>query len=202
MTEIEEEFEDFKAQRILKHPDKEGEIRACKTVRELYNVCHEKEGETDTQNDDKPEKTLGVVKHVHELLTKPKDDTEGSDLEGGESLGAKGSDSIPLYPSTSKPQTWESHEKMLDDLFKLETLSKIESTRDKPNREIIEKGEKATKMIEELYASGMKTGRLTRAGKDLQRGRFSFEEPEWFRKLRNPKGRKNPKEKPYLVESL
>lgn len=157
--------------------------------------------ETENEGQQKPRMT---IRHEHIIKKAVEDQIEGdseNNLEGGEDLSKTGGQ-IPLFPSTSKPQTWESHEAMLDDLFKLEMLGKIESTRQKPKREIIEKGERATEMIEKLYKSGMQSGRLTRAGKDLLRGRFTFKEPEWIRQLMNPKGRKRAKEKPALVESL
>lgn len=201
MSELEKEFQTFKEQKILEYPEKASEIQACKTVRELHAVCCEGD-ETSTETDGEPQKTkeLGIVKHIHEIATKEKEDEDDLD-EGGESLDSTGG-TVPLASFGSKPQTWRNEAEMLDDLFKMETLGKIESTKEKPNQEVIEKGNKATEMIEKLYKSGMESGKLTRAGKDLMRGRFSFEEPEWVRKARNPLGRKKAKEKPVLVESL
>lgn len=204
-----EELEAMKVLAKSRFPDDESIIGLIETNDEMVDYLKQKreleEGETEPQNGAEAPKTLGVVKHVHELLTKkPKEDQindDDSDIEGGTDLSSTGGQ-IWLKTEGGKPQTWESHEQMLDDLFKLEMLSKIESTKAKPNAEIIERGTKATEMIERLYKSGMQSGRLSRAGKDLMRGRFEFEEPEWFRQLRNPKGRKKAKEKPYLVESL
>ena len=201
--EIKELFEGLKESFSEKYPEIKDEIGLCKTGAELDEVIKGHKGFTEPQNGAEAPKTLGVVKHIHSIMKKEKEDEDDSENlnEGGEDLSKTGGQ-VPLQNWGQKPKSWENHEQMLDDLFKMETLGKIESTRDKPNREIVEKGTKAGEMIEKLYRSGMKSGRLTRASKDMLRGRFSFEEPEWFRKARNPLGRKRAKEKPYLVESL
>lgn len=195
LTPAEKEFQERKERELKEHPEKADKINLATTIVELYHACKDEQDDDDPQGDPKPSKDLGTVTHRH--IKDFGDEGDPSDDDGSVDLGSTGG-KIPLLPTTPKEQTWKSHEAMIDDLFKAEALGKIESTRRKPDAEIIEKGEKATSMIEQLYKSGMKSNRLTRARKDLVSGRIELEEPEWIRKAMNPEGRKNPKEKPFL----
>lgn len=195
LSPAEKEFRDRKARELKEHPEKADKINLATTIAELFLACREDEDEIEDENDVETPKKLGIVEHVHRMAKEEKEDED--DDFGSVDLSKTGG-SVPLLPTTPKTQTWESHEQMIDDLFKAEMLAKIESTRRKPDVEVIKRGEKATSMIEQLYKSGMKQNRLTKARKDLVSGRIELEEPEWIRKLMNPLGTKRLKEKPYL----
>lgn len=199
-TELAEEFEKIKESEALKQPEKADEIMACSTVKELYHAVHANGDENEGETDEKTPKTLGVVEHVHRMA---KEEKEDDDREGSVDLSKTGGQ-IPLLPTTPKTKTWQSTQQMLDDLFKLEMRGKIEKTKRKPNTELIEKGNEATKMIEKLWDTAMvDTGGqhyIKRAREDLLRGRYTFSEPEWLRDLMNPEGRKHAKRKPFIEE--
>jgi len=197
------ENEELKAIKVLaksRYPEDKTIIDLIKTNEEMVDFVKQKKkikDESQDQNDKDPPKSkdLGTVWHRH--VKEFDDEKDPSDDEGSVDLSKTGG-KIPLQSFGEKPKTWKNHEEMIDDLFRTEALAKIESTRRKPDAEIIAKGEKATSMIEKLYKSGMEQNRLTKARKDLVSGRIELSEPEWIRKILNPLGRKNPKEKPFL----
>jgi len=227
MTEKnEKDFETIKQEMLEKFPAYKDGIQLCSDIDDLNEVY--KMIEQDAKPE--PDKTFKVIhehkfdKGVEHLIgdneeeDNEDDESSASPYTGGSNLSKTGG-SVPLEgwdvdkqgklvpPNlralSLEKRKFETAEQLLDTLFTIEMAGKIESTRAKPNKRIIENGNKATKMIEKLWSIAMenKSGReyLTRAGKDLQTGRVGpFTEPDWLRNMLNPEGRKNAKKKPFL----
>lgn len=94
LTPAEKEFQERKQKELEEHPDKADRINLASNMTELFHAVTDEDGETEPQNGAEAPKTLGVVKHIHEMAKKEK---EGSNLEGGESLASTGGQ-ISLTP--------------------------------------------------------------------------------------------------------